>query len=61
MNSARINGHCCLSLLAYTGPIIRELIHYIIEAGVSSRHRDGQNTYPGCKQKNKGIVNKCYM
>jgi hypothetical protein len=61
MNPARINGNCCLSLLAYTDPNIRELIHCIIEAGVSSWHRDGQNTYPCWKQKNKGIVNKCYM
>jgi len=33
-----------VSLLAYNDPNIRELIHYTIEAGVSSWHRDGQNT-----------------
>jgi len=57
MNPARLNGHCCLLLLAYTEPNIRDLIHYSIEAGVSTWHRDGQNTYPCWKQKDKGIVN----
>jgi hypothetical protein len=50
-----------MSLLAYTDPNLREMIHYISEAGLSNWHRDGLNITSCWKQKSKEMVEKCYM